>query len=603
MKDYLKVFKFSIKNCTKYSPILTVFIGILTIVGAQLPFLASKVSSDIINSLIDYIKTPSAGTVLIFKLALLWALIESARSIFDRLENYLVALSSYKIMAGMEKMYMDHVSGLDLGRIESQKFQNLEQRAMRRQMWPITETFRSVFYFMRPVSIVITSSLILGLLDWRIYVIAIIAVIPQVLIERKYGKRSWGIWGGNQGEDQRRYHQFKYNITNSDSMPEIKRFGALKYFKDRTLKIFTDTQNELQKNESERFRKYTGVEVINIITFIATIFILIGHITDGTILVGAFLFYSQTIDRFSSAVSEIFSTLTYQEENIGLVKDIVEYFEVTPLVMTKNPVAIPIKTPEVGPEIVFENVVFKYPDTDKVILNNISFVIKPGERTGLIGINGAGKSTIVKLLLRIYDPTEGKITIGGVDLRNIEPEAWWTHLSVLMQDYNNYKALTLKDSIMLSNMSREENLDEKRMISSLKKSKADVFVNQWEKKFDAMLGKSYNGESLSKGQSQKLALARTFYKEASVMILDEPTAAIDAESEIEIFEELENLPRTVSILYISHDMATIKKADKIMLIEDGKIVENGDHNQLMKKRGHYARIYNAQLNNLTKKTA
>ena len=188
----------------------------------------------------------------------------------------------------------------------------------------------------------------------------------------------------------------------------------------------------------------------------------------------------------------------------------------------------------------------------------------------------------------------------GYARKNITPEDWWVHLSTLMQDYNKYTSLTLKESILVSNLDREDKLNKKRFMESLRKSGADEFVKKWNNKYDSMLGKEFNGESLSKGQAQKLALARTFYKQASVMILDEPTAAIDAESEIEIFEELENLPRTISILYISHDMATIKKADRIMLIENGKIVENGNHDKLMEKEGHYARIYNAQLNNLTK---
>jgi len=171
-----------------------------------------------------------------------------------------------------------------------------------------------------------------------------------------------------------------------------------------------------------------------------------------------------------------------------------------------------------------------------------------------------------------------------------------------MQDYNQYEALTVKDTFIVSNYSSTKVIDEKEMKLCSKKSRANEFISMWKDKYNSTLGKDFGGESMSKGQQQKLALARTFYREAPIMILDEPTAAVDAESEIEIFEELEKIPRTVSILYISHDMATIKKADRIMLIEDGKIVENGNHDELMGVDGHYARIYNAQLQNLTKVT-
>lgn len=602
MKDYINVFKFTVGHTIKAFPVLISVQVVMILLIAQIPFLGSKVSSNIINSLIDYVKNPATGTVIIFKLALIWALLESVMSLLNRLNNYINSIARYKLQINLETMHMDQASSLDLGRVESSEFQNLQQRALRRQMWPFIEIFIQFLYMAGPISIIVTSSIIIGLLDWRLYVISIISIIPQLFIEKKYGRRSWGIWSSNGGEDQRRYHQYKNYLTSNEQMPEVKRFGGLNYFKNRAFNIFNDTTEKLKKNEKERFQKYTGVEVINIITFIATIFILIDHITSGTILIGAFLFYSQSIKRFSDSVRELFLGFAFQEENISLTKDLIKYYKVKPLIQTHNPVSVPIKTPETGPEIVFENVVFKYPDTDKVILDGVSFVMKPGERVGLIGINGAGKSTLVKLLLRIYDPTEGKITIDGIDLKNIKPEDWWIHLSTLMQDYNYYSSLTLREAVTVSNLCRDDKIDEARFIESLRKSKADQFVDKWDKKHDAMLGKSFDGESLSKGQAQKLALARTFYKEASVMILDEPTAAIDAESEIEIFEELEKIPRTVSILYISHDMATIKKADRIMLIEDGKIVENGNHDELIKNDGHYARIYNAQLQNLTKET-
>ncbi len=603
MKDYLKVFKFSVKQAIKSAPILTIALVVIIFLSAQIPFLGYKISADIINNLIDYAKNPGSGLSVIFKLALLWALIESALSLLNRLNSYINAIWRYKLQINSEIMFAEQATNLDLGRLESKDFQNLKQRALRRQMFPLVEIFSYFLYIINPVSIIITSSLIIGLLDWRIYLISIISIIPQILIEKKYGKKSWGIWSSGGGEDQRRYYEYRSHITNTDRLPEVKRFGSLNYFKQKTLDIFKETTEKLEKNEGERFKKYTGVEVINIISFIAVIFILLTHITDGKILIGAFLFYSQSIDKFSGAVSNLFVGMAYQEENIALSNDIIDFLNVKPLVKTHQPVEFPIKKPDVGPEIVFDNVVFAYPDTDKVILDGVSFTIKSGERIGLIGINGAGKSTIVKLLLRMYDPTSGKITVDGIDLKHIRPEDWWVHLSTLMQDYNKYTSLTLKESLLVCNLGRKSKLDENRFLESLRKSKADEFVEKWDNKYDSMLGKEFAGESLSKGQAQKLALARTFYKEASVMILDEPTAAIDAESEIEIFEELEKIPRTVSILYISHDMATIKKADRIMLIEDGKIVENGDHDTLIKKKGHYARIYNAQLQNLTKATS
>lgn len=603
MKEYLKVIRFCVKESIQIAPLLTLFLAILILVNAQIPFIISKISSEIINKLIDFAKDPLVGFGALTTLALLWALSESVSTILSRLNAYLDRVWRYKIQTFSEKKLMEHSSSMDIGRLESREFLNLKQRALRKDIWPVTEIFTYFVNLVRPLSIIVTASLIIGFLDWRIYIITIISIIPSIIIEKKYGKKSWGIWNSREGEERRTYHQFKHMITDGDPLPEIKRFGAVNFFKDRVYYLFDKTTNELVKNEKGRFHKYWIVEIVNIICFILTIFILLTHITDGKILIGAFLFYSQTIDRFSSAVSSIFLGITYQEENILLTKDIIKYFDIKPLIQTHKPVKINQNDFITAPEIEFKNVVFKYPDTDKIILDKVSFKISSGERIGLIGINGAGKSTIVKLLLRIYDPNEGEILVNGINLKNIRPEDWWSNLSTLMQDYNHYSGITLAESVMISDYGKSNKINIKRLKEALKKSRASEFVNKWDKKTDAMLGKSFGGESLSNGQAQKLALARTFYKDSSIMILDEPTAAVDAESEIEIFEELEKISRTVSVLYISHDMATIKKADRVMLIENGKIVENGNHDELIKKDGHYARIYNAQLNNLTKETA
>jgi len=603
MKKTLKVFKFTFKNFLKFNPYLTVFLAIFILATSQIPFLSSKISSDIINKLIDYTNNPAGGLKTVALFALAWAGIKSLQSLMTSLRQYLNTVWRYKVQESLERVYVEHTISLDSGIMESKDFQNLVQRAFRNGTSPVSQIMVYFINIIAPIASVITSSVIIWFLDWRIFLLSLISIIPQILIEKKYGKKSWSIWSDGAGIVRRRYYQHRGMLTGDSSLPEVKRFGAVDFFKNQIYNLSEKTTAELIKNEKSRYKKYFLVEILNIISFIGIIFILINNITSGVILIGAFLFYIQTIERFSSSISDLFVGIAYQEENITLVDEIIDYLEIKPLIKTKNAVKITAKDFPVSPEIIFDKVSFKYPETDTYVLKDLSLTIKSGERVGLVGINGAGKSTIVKLLLRIFDPTSGKITINGIDLKNIRPEDWWVHVSALMQLYNVYNSSTIKDSIMVSNYARSNKINNKRFMESIKKSGADVFVKKWKDKYDSVIGKIYGGESLSTGQMQKMALARTFYKECSVMILDEPTAAIDAESEIEIFEELEKLPRTISVLYISHDMATIKKADRVILIEDGKVVENGNHDELMKKDGHYARIYNAQLNNLTKSTA
>lgn len=241
--------------------------------------------------------------------------------------------------------------------------------------------------------------------------------------------------------------------------------------------------------------------------------------------------------------------------------------------------------------MVFENVSFRYPGQEKWALKDVSFEIKPGQKIGLVGNNAAGKSTLVRLLLRIHDPVEGRILINGHDLKEVSIEEWWSHLGVLLQDFTTYN-FTVKESIAVGNTS--EKIDHDEVVGSAQKSTSAGFIEELSNKYDHMIGVEFGGIEPSKGQRQKLAIARAFYKGKRFLVLDEPTASIDAESADLIFKEIENLPDTISAILISHNFATIKRADEIIVLHEGQVVEQGTHQTLLTLGGRYAEAYNKQ---------
>jgi ATP-binding cassette subfamily B protein len=253
----------------------------------------------------------------------------------------------------------------------------------------------------------------------------------------------------------------------------------------------------------------------------------------------------------------------------------------------KNPKKISAGTPTIA----FENVSFRYPGQEKLALKNVSFTINPGQKIGLVGNNAAGKSTLVRLLLRIHDPVEGRITIDGIDLREIDIQEWWSKLGVLLQDFITYN-FTVKESIGVGDIATGINMEEVK--DSSMKSTTSGFVEELKDKYEHMIGVEFGGIEPSKGQRQKLAIARAFYKGKKFLVLDEPTASIDAESADFIFNQIENLPDTISAILISHNFATIKRADEIIVLHEGKIVENGKHLDLLKLDGRYAEAYRKQ---------
>ncbi|MDP3696554.1 MAG: ATP-binding cassette domain-containing protein, partial [Candidatus Taylorbacteria bacterium] len=243
-------------------------------------------------------------------------------------------------------------------------------------------------------------------------------------------------------------------------------------------------------------------------------------------------------------------------------------------------------------EIAFEHVTFVYPGTKKAVLKDFSLKISPGEKIALVGVNGAGKTTFVKLLCRFYEPDEGKITIDGHDLREIDLESWYSQLGAIFQDYSRYHFI-VKEAIALGRTGNISSLE--KVKEAAKASEADTFIEEWEKKYEQMLGKEFTeGVEPSIGQWQKLALARTFYRDPLVLILDEPTSSIDAEAEAKIFEKLEALPKDRTVILISHRFSTVRQADKIGVVEDGQLKELGSHEDLLKLNGTYARLFTLQ---------
>jgi ABC-type multidrug transport system fused ATPase/permease subunit len=204
---------------------------------------------------------------------------------------------------------------------------------------------------------------------------------------------------------------------------------------------------------------------------------------------------------------------------------------------------------------------------------------------------------LVKLICRIYDPTEGRILINGFDLKNLSTKEWWSYLSVMFQDYASYDFL-VKEAIAIGRSEKEINLT--KVVEAGKTSQAHDFIMDWDKKYDEQLGVEFKGKEPSKGQRQKLSIAKTLYRDGLVMILDEPTASVDAESESKIFDSIESLSKERTAILISHDFSTISACDEIFVLDKGKLIEEGDHHELMKKKGLYSELYNLQAKRFKK---
>jgi ATP-binding cassette subfamily B protein len=244
---------------------------------------------------------------------------------------------------------------------------------------------------------------------------------------------------------------------------------------------------------------------------------------------------------------------------------------------------------------VFERVSFRYPTGSRNVLENISLTIEPGEIVALVGENGSGKTTLIKLLCRLYDPTSGKISLDGKNLRQFKTAELRSEISVIFQDYVQYQ-LTAKENIWFGNINLP--VDHERILSSARHSGADEFISRFSHGYETVLGKMFDeGEELSVGQWQKVALARAFLRDSQVIVLDEPTSALDAKAEYEVFEKFRQLVEGRSAILISHRLSTVKMADCIYVLENGRIVESGTHDELVRRGATYADLFEIQAQN------
>lgn len=242
--------------------------------------------------------------------------------------------------------------------------------------------------------------------------------------------------------------------------------------------------------------------------------------------------------------------------------------------------------------VVFENVGFRYPGTERWALRNLSFSLPAGETLALVGENGAGKTTIVKLLTRLYEPDEGRILVDGIDLREIDLAELRQHVGAIFQDFVRYN-LTASDNIGIGRVA--DIADRPGIVAAAQKSQADSVISGLPGGYDQMLGLSFmSGLDLSGGQWQKLAISRAYFRDAGILILDEPTAALDARAEAEIFERFRHLSENTTTLLISHRFSTVRMADRILVLEDGQILESGSHAELMARAGRYAELFELQ---------
>jgi len=528
---------------------------------------------------------------------------------FSQMIPYLVALLLYYIFVsgligniyqysyrGLRQIARSRLEVIFAQQLHYLGVQNLENpdvlnRVNRASQW-LQDTFQvlndTVLFISNIVQVFVSGAVILSFFPIMIPVL-LISMIIKFFPDQYFMKKDFH-WQVDNSEKRRIAWSSIGTVQNASSLQEISIVGGYEFFKNKFNDCFNWFNEGMLKIFKEREIANFFLTALDSIIGVVGYCVVFYNFVHGKFTMGTASFQMRALDTFAGSLDSMLASITFMNEFSVKMKDLIALFEMKPAVKDGD-----IKLPylETPPEIEFKNVSFKYPKAKKFVFENLSFKINSGEEVALVGHNGAGKTTIVKLLARIYSVTSGEILINGININDLSINDWYKNLGVLFQEYNFYAHLSVKENIITGKP--KEEVDEKKVIEAAKNADAHDFIMEYKNKYDQiMTEKIEGGIRPSTGQTQKIAIARFFYRNAPLAIFDEPTAAIDAVSEYKIFNRIYDFFENKTVIIISHRFSTVRNADRIIVLEKGKIVEEGSHDELVKKKGVYSKSYKLQ---------
>ncbi len=542
---------------------------------------------EVLNGIVDYRK--NSKVIWICLSVYLFLLFTSY--LLDQFDNYINGRYSDEMRFYIEKVMMEKTSRMDLSFFDSAKMSDKVRHA-RNNFNSVAQMTGLVFSILSAFINVIATLIIVCSYKWWLGIISLVLLIPFMLYNKKRNERKLKM-EKEQLRDNRKMDYYRDTFFDSNIQFEVKLNNISSYFIEK----YKETWRKLYKiNQAESIRHSILnilIMILNVSCEFLVLMVSVFEVINKQIGVGDLQFNLSMVSRLRNQAQALMDDLnTFLNDNTRLI-ELQEFMNIKPEVEKSGTLK-----PSNNPKIEFCNVSFRYPDMEQLVLKDCSFTIEPHEKVGLIGLNGTGKSTIIKLMFRFYDPEEGCIKLDGIDLKEYDVYAVRKVFGVLFQDYVTY-CLPLREIIALSDF--DERFNDEKLKRACDISGASDVIKDWENGFDSVLGRYYadNGKDLSGGQWQLVGLARAYFKESEYMILDEPSAALDPISEDQIFQHLYYLSEGRSSVTISHRLSNTTLADKILVIEDGHIIEQGSHFELLKQNGKYAKLFNLQASKYT----
>ena len=483
---------------------------------------------------------------------------------------------------------MRHAAQLDLDQFEDSTFYDKLERA-RQQTNGRTVLLSQVLGQVQ--DLISMGFLAVGLMAFNPWLILLllVAVVPAFLGESYFNDKSYALTR-SQTTERRELDYLRFLGASDETAKEVKLFGLSDFLIDRFRSLSDKFYVDSRSLAIRRSAWGTFFALLGSVGYYSAYVVIIFRAIHGSLSIGDLVFLAGSFRQLRSLLEGILSRFTSVSQGAIYLQDLFEFFEIQPRII---PVANPRPFPDPVKEgFSFENVGFRYFNSERWAYRHLTFTLRAGEKLALVGENGAGKTTLIKLLTRLYDPTEGRILLDGVDLREYDPEDLRRHVGVIFQDYLRYQ-MTMAQNIAVGNISHKE--DRELIETAARQSLADALAEKLPGRYDQKLGRWFGqGVDLSGGEWQKVALARAYMRDAQLLILDEPTAALDARAEYEVFQRFAELTKGRTAVLISHRFSTVRMADRILVLDKGELLEIGSHEELLARDGRYAELFHLQ---------
>ena len=568
---------------------ISIFTGIMPVVG-------SLISKDILNGLQEVIssKDPAIfwGSSVLF-LIIFFFIYRILNQLLIRLNHAVTRIAGEKVVCHVKTQIMKKAREIDLASFDDpefyEKLENANREAGMRPIHVLASTFDAVSGFISLISYIVI--LVTAPDMWWTAPVMIALSLPTAIISFSYRRKNF-MYMRRRSKERRQMNYYSDLMVNKDMVKEIRMFGLGDTFVKRYDEVFDRYYGGVRRLVVKESMWHVVITIVSSVANCLFFALIAYKVFKGEIMIGDYSLYTGALTSIASTVSSLISVSATVYEGTLFIDNLLRFIKEKPTVVPSVKTPAKVNFGE-SHTIEFIDVSFAYPGTERRVLDHINLKLRAGETMVLVGLNGAGKTTFLKLLTRLYDPLEGQILLDGRDIREYDVKELYKLFGIIFQDFGKY-AVNVSENITFGDISRTP--DEKAIKEAALQSNSADFIEKLPNEYDTPLMRIFepNGIELSIGQWQKLAVARAFYSQSDILILDEPTASLDPLAEQEIFNQFDKLREGKTTIFVSHRLSSATIASKIVVLEYGKLVEEGTHKELMEKRGKYYELFSTQ---------